>query len=93
VEIESVRLLVLHDLGQLEIDPAAEGFVAVVAGHSHHPLSRHQKGVLWLNPGSAGPRRFRLPVTIMRLEIDGATLRPELIELNPSMPVGRLRRR
>ncbi len=91
VDVGSIRLLLLHDLGQLELDPAAEGFAAVIAGHSHQPLSRRQKGVLWLNPGSAGPRRFRLPVTIMRLEIDGTTLRPELIELAPLPSPGRQR--
>jgi len=93
IEIGSVRLLVLHDLGQLELDPADEGFAAVIAGHSHQPLNRHQKGVLWLNPGSAGPRRFRRPVTIMRLEIDGTTLRPVLIELTQSPSAGRRPRR
>ena len=62
------RIYLLHDLKQLAIDPRAAGFAAVVSGHSHHPGRIERDGVLYLNPGSAGPRRFRLPVTVARLD-------------------------
>jgi len=88
VELGAVRVLLLHDLAQLDLDPAIEGLAAVISGHSHRPSIRDGKGVLWLNPGSAGPRRFRLPVTLMRLDFDGGRLSPELVELMPSPTPG-----
>jgi uncharacterized protein len=75
-------LYVLHDLEQLAIDPAAAGFAAVISGHSHQPLLERRKGVLYLNPGSAGPRRFSLPVSLARLQATGAGLQGELISLD-----------
>ena len=62
---------VLHDIEQLDLDPRAAGFAAVVYGHSHLPLQRQKAGVLYINPGSAGPRRFRLPVTVARMHRSG----------------------
>ena len=62
-------LYVLHDLHELDLDPAAAGFAAVIAGHSHRPLIEERQGVLFVNPGSAGPRRFTLPVAVARLRI------------------------
>lgn len=67
----SVRIHVLHDLAQLAIDPRAAGVRVVVAGHSHRPAVTERDGVLIVNPGSAGPRRFRLPVSAGELRIDG----------------------
>jgi putative phosphoesterase len=67
LEIAGTRIFVIHDLSQLELDPAAEGFDVVVAGHSHRPRNELVNGVLYVNPGSAGPRRFKLPVTVARL--------------------------
>jgi putative phosphoesterase len=81
VQVESVRIWVLHDLHQLALDPAAEGYRAVISGHSHQPRIAQNNGVLYLNPGSAGPRRFRLPVTVARCEVHGDTIRAELVEL------------
>ena len=81
VEIAKLRLYVLHDLSQLAIDPAAAGFAAVIFGHSHTPSSEERTGVLYLNPGSAGPRRFRLPVTVARLRVIGNNIEPEIVEL------------
>ena len=75
------RLLVLHDLSQLAVDPAQAGLAAVVFGHSHKPSMEKRAGVLYLNPGSAGPRRFRLPTTLARLAVSPACLEPEIIAL------------
>ena len=74
------RLLLLHDLEELAVDPAREGYAAVVTGHSHRPEHALRDGVHYVNPGSAGPRRFRLPVAVARLEI-AASLAVELVEL------------
>jgi uncharacterized protein len=69
LEIEGASIYVLHDVNELDLDPAAAGFAAVVAGHSHRPGMHIRQGVLYINPGSAGPRRFSLPVAIGFLEI------------------------
>jgi putative phosphoesterase len=82
VEVGNLQLWLLHDIAELDIDPAATGFAAVVFGHSHKPSTETRGGVLYLNPGSAGPRRFRLPVTIARLYISGTSIRPEIVELD-----------
>lgn len=73
---------VLHILGELSIDPVAAKVSAVISGHSHQPVIEDKDGVLYINPGSAGPRRFRLPVTVGRITIgDDGRLLPEIIEL------------
>jgi putative phosphoesterase len=72
---------VLHEISQLDLDPAGAGFAAVVFGHSHQPLIETREGVLFLNPGSAGPRRFNLPVSIARVGVCGGRMRPEIVEL------------
>lgn len=71
VEAGEVRLYLIHDVGGLPIDPAAEGVDVVVCGHSHRPRMETEDGVLYFNPGSIGPRRFKLPVALGRLEIHG----------------------
>jgi uncharacterized protein len=81
VAVGPCRLLVLHDIADLDLDPAAAGLAAVIFGHSHKPLIEMRKAVLFLNPGSAGPRRFKLPVTVARLRVAGARLDPEIVEL------------
>jgi hypothetical protein len=81
VEVGDVHLYVLHDLAALDLDPKAAGFAAVISGHTHRPVAHVRNGVLYLNPGSAGPRRFNLPTTMARLEIAGDRLSHELIEL------------
>jgi uncharacterized protein len=73
------NIWVLHNLGELDLDPRAAGFRAVVSGHSHKPGSFEKDGVLYINPGSAGPRRFKLPVTLARL--DSAVWTVEFVEL------------
>jgi len=81
VEIGGVSLYVLHDLHELDLDPRAAGFAAVIAGHSHQPRQEERDGVLYLNPGSAGPRRFKLPISLARLTVAGARVRAELVTL------------
>jgi hypothetical protein len=81
VDSGSLRLYVLHDVKTLALDPAAAGFAAVICGHSHRPRLEQRQGVLFVNPGSAGPRRFKLPVAVARLYVQGEGLTAELIEL------------
>jgi uncharacterized protein len=76
-------LYVLHNIEDLDLDPAAAGFHAVVFGHSHQPGVRWKDGVLYVNPGSAGPRRFSLPISVGRLLVDAGTVSAELIEIAP----------
>jgi uncharacterized protein len=73
---------VLHNLEELELDPRAAGFRIVVYGHSHKAKQEWRDGVLFLNPGSAGPRRFSHPVTLARLQIDGGHIEADIIELS-----------
>ncbi len=81
VEVGERRFFVLHQIAQLDLEPADIGFAAVVFGHSHQPLIETRQGVMFLNPGSAGPRRFRLPVTLARVGVSGERMRPEIVEL------------
>ena len=81
VELGGVSIYMLHDLGALDLDPMAAGISVVVSGHSHKPRMERRKGVLYFNPGSAGPRRFSLPVSLGLLEIAQGRLEPRLIEL------------
>ena len=69
----------IHDIARIDIDPPRTGVRVVVSGHSHRPLVRERDGVLYVNPGSAGPRRFKLPVSIGELVIDGPKIQPRLI--------------
>jgi len=82
VEIAAKSIYVLHDLHELDLDPAAAGFAVVVTGHSHKPVISTKDAVLYVNPGSAGPRRFKLPISVALLEIDGAAIRAEIRELS-----------
>lgn len=71
LQFHAVVVYVIHDLSEFDLDPTMAGIHVVVSGHSHQPLIRHHNGVLYVNPGSAGPRRFSLPVSIGELIIDG----------------------
>jgi putative phosphoesterase len=82
VELEGVSIYVLHDLSQLDLKPEAAGFNMVVYGHSHVPKQETRNGVLYLNPGSAGPRRFKLPVSVARVEIEGGNIEAEIVTLD-----------
>lgn len=81
VEIGALSLYVYPGHEELGLEPAAAGCQVVVRGHSHKPEITRKGGVLYLNPGSAGPKRFRLPVTLMRLHLGGEAVRPELVRL------------
>ena len=81
IEVGGLLLYCLHDLGDLDLDPAAAGLAAVISGHSHQPRIERRGGVLFINPGSAGPRRFSLPITLVRLHLTGSQLEAELVTL------------
>lgn len=81
IELEGRCLYILHDVNELDLDPRAAGFDAVISGHSHKPRIEHSEGVLYLNPGSAGPRRFKLPVAVARLIVSEGRLDPTIVEL------------
>ncbi|MEI7036209.1 metallophosphoesterase family protein [Fulvimonas yonginensis] len=82
LQVGEVRMYVLHDLKQLAIDPVAEGFHVVLSGHSHRPLVEERAGVLYVNPGSAGRRRFSLPIAVGELVIEGREVMPRIVELD-----------
>ncbi len=81
VQVGQVFLHVLHDLNALDLDPVAAGFQAVISGHSHIPEIEERDGVLFLNPGSAGPKRLKYPVSIAFLYINGTSIEAEIVEL------------
>jgi hypothetical protein len=81
VEADGTHIYVLHDLKELDLNPRAAGFSVVISGHSHKPGQQTRDGVLYFNPGSAGPRRFRLPVTVGRLRVTDRQVRGELVQL------------
>jgi len=81
LEVAGVSIYVLHDLADLDLKPEAAHFAAVVSGHSHVPKEKMKNGVLYFNPGSAGPRRFRLPVSMGRFTIDDGEIDAEIVLL------------
>ena len=81
VDAGGMLIYMLHDLGKLDLKPEAASFRVVVYGHSHQPKIQEKNGVMYFNPGSAGPRRFRLPVSVGKLTIEEGEVRAELIEL------------
>jgi uncharacterized protein len=81
VEVEGVSIYLLHNLAELDLRPEASGFRVVVYGHSHQPKIEEKNGVLYFNPGSAGPRRFHLPVSVGKLVIEGSKVQAEILEL------------
>jgi putative phosphoesterase len=81
VDAAGVLIYLIHDVGQLDLDPAAGGFGVVIAGHSHMPRNELRDGVLWFNPGSAGPRRFKLPIAVGRLKIAKGRASGEIVTL------------
>jgi uncharacterized protein len=81
VELGGVSIYVLHDLSQLDLKPQAAGFHVVIYGHSHVPKQETRDGVLYFNPGSAGPRRFKLPISVGRLFVEDTKVRGEIIPI------------
>lgn len=81
LEVGEVSIYVLHDLAELDLDPVAAGFRVVVCGHSHHPSVEDRDGVLYVNPGSSGPRRFRLPIAAAELQVAGSSVKARIVEL------------
>jgi len=82
IEIGRVSIYVLHDLSQLDLKPEAAGFQVVISGHSHVPKQETRAGVLYFNPGSAGPKRFKLPITVGKLVVERKKVRAEIIVLS-----------
>lgn len=81
VEIGAVSIYMLHDLKEIDVSPAGV-FQVIVSGHSHKPVVEERRGVLYVNPGSAGPRRFSLPISLAHLKVEGSTVNAKLIELS-----------
>ncbi len=81
LEVGSVSIYVLHDIQQLDLKPEAAGFAVVVYGHSHIPKQETKNGVLYFNPGSAGPKRFKLPVSLGRLMLDTRSITAKILEI------------
>ena len=81
LEVEGISIYVLHILDELDLKPEAAGFSAVFYGHSHVPTQEVKNGVLYFNPGSAGPRRFRLPVSLGRLIVERGKIQTQIIKL------------
>jgi putative phosphoesterase len=81
LKVGELIVYVIHDLAQLDIDPLGAGVRVVVSGHSHKPLIEERDGVLYVNPGSSGPRRFKLPVTVADLRVAGKTASARLVDL------------
>jgi putative phosphoesterase len=81
VEVGGILIYVLHELFTLDLDPATAGFAAVIFGHSHSPHMERKNGVLYLNPGSAGPRRFKLPITMATINLQNTSLHVDFINL------------
>jgi putative phosphoesterase len=81
LEAGGARVFVIHDLAELAIDPAGGGYAVVVSGHSHKPLVREERGILYVNPGSAGPRRFKLPISVGFLSVARGRVTARLLAL------------
>jgi hypothetical protein len=84
LRVEDVSIYVIHDLKELDINPSSAGVQVVVSGHSHMPVVDQRGDVLFVNPGSAGPRRFRLPITVAELLVDGASVQARILPLEPA---------
>jgi len=81
LKVGGVLVYAIHDLAQIDIDPAGTGVRVVISGHSHKPKIEEREGVLYVNPGSAGPRRFKLPIAAAELIVDGDAVTARIVEL------------
>jgi putative phosphoesterase len=81
IRIGQIFVHVIHDVSRIQIDPARTGVAVVLSGHSHQPRIARRDGVLYINPGSAGPRRFKLPISAAELMVEGQSVLPRIVEL------------
>ena len=81
VELGGLYIYVIHDANAIDLNPQAAGFAAVISGHSHQPKQETKNGVLYFNPGSAGPRRFKLPISVGRMEIVDGRVSAAILEI------------
>jgi putative phosphoesterase len=81
LEVENISIYILHNLAELDLQPEAAGFAAVISGHSHAPKQEIKNGVMYFNPGSVGPKRFQLPVSVGRLVVERGAVRGEILHL------------
>jgi putative phosphoesterase len=82
IRVGGAFVYVIHDISQLDIEPHAAGVQVIVSGHSHRPLVEKRNGILYVNPGSCGPRRFKLPISVGELIVEGAEVRARTVELS-----------
>lgn len=80
--LKNIMIYVIHDLNRIDLDPCASGISVVISGHSHKPSVKTRDGVLYLNPGSAGSRRFKLPVSVALLHVNGKSVKAEIVKLD-----------
>ena len=81
IELAGHKFYMVHDINELDLNPVAAGIAAIISGHSHRPSIHWRQGVLYFNPGSAGPRRFKLPISVGSLEIDGRGIEPRIVNI------------
>jgi putative phosphoesterase len=82
IRVGGAFVYVIHDISQLDIEPHAAGVQVIVSGHSHKPLVERRNGILYVNPGSCGPRRFKLPISVGELMVEGTQVRARTVELS-----------
>jgi uncharacterized protein len=81
LQVEGVLIYIIHNIAEMDLDPVAAGFQVVVSGHSHSPSVVQDRGILYVNPGSAGPRRFKLPLAVAELVVDGTSIQARVVEV------------
>lgn len=81
IEFEGLHIYVIHDIKQIDIDPAASGAGIVIYGHSHKPVEKREEGIIYVNPGGAGPKRFNLPISVAAIKKTGSEIKVEFINL------------
>ena len=84
IELAGAAFYLIHNIHDLDIDPTAAEIACVISGHSHKPSAETRNSILYLNPGSAGPRRFSLPITVARVQIESGQITPQIIPLEPA---------
>src|SRR3984885_14222894 len=87
IRVGGAFIYVIHDISRLDIEPLAAGVQVVVSGHSHKPLIERRSGILYVNPGSCGPRRFKLPISVGEITVSGSAVEARLVDLSPTPQV------